>query len=421
VGDRGGQEVLEQQVARLGRVERRMARLLAVSGDLAGARTREDVARIAIHKGLDAVGASYGGFWIHEPDDATLRLLEASPLPVDDLERWRVVPLDIDAPLPRAVRTATPLFLTAAQFEEQFPASFERVRGTMASPDPGLASVPLVVEGAVLGAIAMTYAAAVDLDDNERTFLAILGRQCGLALARIRLHDAERVAHLEREEILSVVSHDLRNPLGTILIGASALLELTDPLDPKAQRVRTIGERINRQAERMARLIEDLVDFAGIQAGKLSVERKPHAPATLVDRAAERLAPLAHERGLAFDAEVARDLPLIDCDDSRVSQILSNLVGNAVRVTPKSGRICVGARLEGTEVVFFVSDTGPGLDPDELPLLFQRYWRSKQSTYKGAGIGLSIARGIVDVHGGRIWAESERGKGCCFFFTLVAS
>ena len=410
-----------------------MQRLLALSGELAGARTREDVARIAIHMGLDAVGASYGAFWIHAPEDATLRLLESSTLPRGTIDPWRVVPLDIDAPLTHAIRTATPLYLTVAQFQEQFPASFERVKDTLASPDPGVANLPLVIEGVVLGAIAMTYEAAADLDDNERTFLAILGRQCGLALVRIGLAEAELAsrraaesAALEaedatraREEILAVVSHDLRNPLGTILMGASTLVQIIDRSDARGARIATIGERINRQAERMARLIEDLVDFAPIQARLLPIERKPHAPATLVASAAEFLAPLVQERGLVFDVQAARDLPLIDCDNSRVSQILSNLVGNAVKVTPKGGRIDVGARLDGTDVIFFVTDTGPGLDAEELPELFRRYWRSKQTSYKGAGFGLSIARGIVDIHGGKIWAESERGKGCSFFFTLV--
>ena len=604
-------EGLRREVTRLGRVEQRMERLLAVSGDLAGARTREDIARIVIDRGLRAVGASYGAFWVVDPDEDVLRLLAVSPLPRGTVDRWRVIPLEVFAPLTQAVRTSTAIFLDSlAEFEARFPASYARIRDTVSSSDPAYANIPLVVEGGAgsLGAIAMTYDHAADLDSNERTFLSILGRQCGLALERLRLHDAERgsrraaeaaarrqsllaelgtlltsslellpamgatarvivpaladccvirdaagsvlavthrdpaledqlasllarpatrislamhtgetmvhaevlpelveqlgypvpprsvaqvplrvsgrvvgelalamygsgrsftsgdvafldevgrrlalgveqaslygsersarahaeraeqeerAAHFDaeeatraREEILSVVSHDLRNPLGTILMGASTLLQLADPSDQKGLRIRTIAERINRQAERMARLIEDLVDFAGIQAGKLSIARGSHAPSAIVDGATELLGPLALERGLAFDAHTPKELPLIDCDDARVSQILSNLVGNAVKVTPKGGRITVGAKLDGAQVVFFVSDTGPGIDPDELPLLFERYWRSKQTTYKGAGLGLSIARGIVAAHGGKIWAESVRGKGCTFLFTL---
>ena len=91
-----------------------------------------------------------------------------------------------------------------------------------------------------------------------------------------------------------------------------------------------------------------------------------------------------------------------------------------MRATPRNGRIAIGATLEDTEVVFFVRDTGPGIAPDELPSLFERYWRSKQPSYKGAGLGLSIARGIVEAHAGRIWADSELGAGSTFWFTLAA-
>ncbi|HEY5938926.1 MAG TPA: ATP-binding protein [Kofleriaceae bacterium] len=389
MGDRSELVALE------GRVQRQMERLLAVSIELGRARTREDVARVAIAN-VDTGSSSYGGFWIIE--GGALRMIE-----IAQGDRDRIAPLDGDAPH-AAMRGAVPVFLDDAAY------------------------VPIVVESGVLGAFAVTYEIAAELDASERTFLAILGRQLGLVLERIRCDESAARAQLEadqaihaHEEILSVVSHDLRNPLGTILMGASTLAQVSDSNDPIGQRVRTIGERINRQAERMARKIEDLVDFAGIEVGKLSIDRKQHAPARLVDSAAELLASLAQERGLVFEATTASDLPQLECDDARVSQVLANLVGNALKVTPKGGRIGVGAKLAGTEVVFFVSDTGPGLDADELPQVFQRYWRSKQATYKGAGLALTIARGIVEAHGGKIWAESERGKGCSFFFTLVPS
>jgi signal transduction histidine kinase len=326
---------LEAEVARLARVERRMERLLAVTGALAGTHSREDVARIAAEQGLDAVGASTAG--------------------------------------------------------------------------------------------------GEDLDASERTFLAILSNHCALALSRI---DAERrleVAYHEervsrvladeatraREEILSVVSHDLRNPLGTILMGASTLLHAGAPDDPKGQRVRGIAERIHRQSERMARLIEDLMDFAGIEAGRLVLERRPATPMSIVAHAAEPFAPIAQERGVTFSQEVAADLPKVDCDPARAAQVLSSLAGNAIKVTPKSGQITMGVRAAAREVVFFVRDTGPGIDADELPTLFQRFWRSKKPSYKGAGLGLSIARGIVDAHGGRIWVESQPGAGSTFYFTVT--
>ena len=230
--------------------------------------------------------------------------------------------------------------------------------------------------------------------------------------ARVRADEATRA----REEILSVVSHDLRNPLGTVMMGASTLLAMD--VGDKGQRVRTVADRIHRQAERMARMIDDLVDFAGIQAGRLALTRSSHQPGEIIAAARELFGPLAHERGLQFEARTAPGLPAIDCDSERALQVMSNLVANALKVTPRGGHIAIGAEPRDQEIVFFVRDTGPGIEPDELPNLFERFWRSKQSQYKGAGLGLSIARGIVDAHGGRIWAESQPGTGSTFYFSL---
>jgi signal transduction histidine kinase len=276
----------------------------------------------------------------------------------------------------------------------------------------------------VTGALAVTYDRANAVGASDRTFLRIMARQCALALRRIDLSAAERTSRFEaeeatraREEILSVVSHDLRNPLGTILMGVTTLQQLVDERDPKSDRIRTIADRIQRQSERMARLIEDLVDFAGIQAGKLSIERRPTSPESIITTTAELFGSIAQERGIGFSVDVP-PLPMIEVDPDRAVQVLSNLLANALKVTTKGGRVAIGA-MDGNEVVFFVRDSGPGIDADELPRLFERYWRSKKATYKGAGLGLSIARGIVEAHDGRIWAESQVGVGATFFFTLT--
>jgi signal transduction histidine kinase len=203
------------------------------------------------------------------------------------------------------------------------------------------------------------------------------------------------------------------------MIGASTLLGID--AGEKSHRVRTIAERVHRQAERMARLIEDLVDFAGIQAGRLSLARTAHAPEAILTEARELFGPIATERGLRFEAHAPGGLPHVECDSERVVQLISNLVSNAFKVTPKGGTIAIGAEPKDSEIVFYVRDTGPGIEPEELPRLFERYWRSKQVSYRGAGLGLSIARGIVDAHGGRIWAESTVGVGSTFYFSLSAT
>lgn len=414
----GDREVLEQ----------RMALLLEVTTGLAAARSEDDVARAITQNGIAAIGASYGGIWLVDREKQLLRLLAVSPLPRGSSSPWITVPLDIDAPMPEAVRENRPIYVDSlAEFAARYPASYERIQETLSSTDIAYAMIPIADHGPPIGAMVITYADAKGVSAWQRSVLQIVARQCALAFERIRLHDAERNARFDaeeatraREEILSVVSHDLRNPLGTILMGVSTLQQVVElaPDHPKAERIRVVAERIQRQSERMARQIEDLVDFAGIQAGRLSIERRPTQPRTVIEQTADIFGPIANERGLGFAVDLPERLPTIDIDPERAVQVLSNLVTNALKVTTKGGRVTIGAT-DGVEVVFFVRDSGPGIDPPELPRLFERHWRSKKATYKGAGLGLSIARGVVDAHSGRIWAESQVGVGATFFFTLT--
>jgi signal transduction histidine kinase len=226
----------------------------------------------------------------------------------------------------------------------------------------------------------------------------------------MQAEDARRA----REDILSIVTHDLRNPLGTIMMGAQSLLAV----DTEPDRVHKIAERIGRQADRMARLITDLVDYGGIETGRLALDRRAHRPDAIIETTTEIFAQLAEERGLRFESRIWPDLPLIDCDCERAVQALGNLVSNALKVTPRGGAVSIGAEPKDKDVVFYVRDTGPGIDAEDLPRLFERHWQSETSAYRHARLGLSIARGIVDAHGGRIWAESQLGAGSTFYFHL---
>ncbi|MBA3463552.1 MAG: GAF domain-containing protein [Deltaproteobacteria bacterium] len=418
---------LESELARRRSVEERLSQLLEVTGDFAAATSREDLARVAIERGIAAVGATYGGIWLLDPSGMHLDMLAISSLPEGDAARWSRVAATTDVPIGLVAKTGEPLFIeTLDDYRAQFPESFERIQSTISRPQLAYAMLPLVGNGAVLGVISLTYEDARRIEPGDRTFLAILARQCGLALVRLRLHEVERAARHEaeeatraREEILSVVSHDLRNPLGTIMMGASTLLQAFDASDPKLGRVHTVAQRIHRQSERMARLIEDLVDFAGIQNGQLAIARTPHKPAAIIAQTNELFEPLASERGLVFLAASEGELPSIECDAERAVQIFASLLTNAIKVTPRGGSISIGAQPVANDIVFYVRDTGPGIAADELPSLFERFWRSKHPQYKGAGLGLSIARGLVEAHGGRIWAESEPGAGSTFFFSLT--
>jgi signal transduction histidine kinase len=396
---------LEAELAHRRAVEERLARLLAVTGDLAAARSRDEVVQVVIERGIAAVGASRGGIWLLDDRRTHLELLAGSPLPAG-----------LSAPTSIIAATAdTPLGVVVASGEPQFTES-----------QHACAMLPFVANGAVLGAISVTYEGACRIDASERMLLGIFARQCGLAFERLGSHEIERSARVEaeeatraREEILGVVSHDLRNPLGAIMMGASALLQGLDASDPKLGRAHSVAQRIHRQSERMARLLESLVDFAGLQNGPLEIARTAHEPAAIIAQTSELFGPLATERGLLFEAASEGALPSIECNAERAVQIFSSLVGNALKVTPRGGSISIGAQPLEHDVVFYVRDSGPGIPADELPSLFERHWRSKHPQYKGAGLGLSIARGLVEAHGGRIWAESEPGAGSTFFFSLT--
>ena len=220
-----------------------------------------------------------------------------------------------------------------------------------------------------------------------------------------------------REDLLAIVSHDLRNPLGVVLASTSMLLKSNLPPD-KQERARRQVEAIQRAGNRMNRLIRDLLDFASIQAGRLSVSLRPQDVAAMVSEVMDVMEPLASPKGQHLVADVAPDVA-IRCDHDRVIQLFSNLVGNAIKFTPDGGTITVRAMPEGGIVRFAVSDTGPGIPAEELAHVFDRYYQAQRRNRDGIGLGLSIARGIVEAHGGRIWAESVEGEGSTFSFTLA--
>jgi signal transduction histidine kinase len=219
-----------------------------------------------------------------------------------------------------------------------------------------------------------------------------------------------------REEILGIVSHDLRNPLNRIVL--HCLVALAELAGSELDTVRQHLEKIVRAARTMDRLIGDLVDLVHIEQGQLSIDAAPVSAAALVSDAVEMSRVQAKAASLELVASLPDDLPSVLADRVRVRQVFSNLIGNAIKFTPSGGRIEVAAQPLDTEVVFSVSDTGPGIPETMLDRLFDHFWRGPGRREGGLGLGLAIAKGIVTTHGGRIWAESHPGAGSTFFFVL---
>jgi signal transduction histidine kinase len=216
-------------------------------------------------------------------------------------------------------------------------------------------------------------------------------------------------------EVVTIVAHDLRTPLNAIAMGASLLQDETQGEQQKAFMLELIG----RAAKRMDRLIGDLLETGRIDAGRtLSVQPAPLRLETVLEQACQELHAAAGAKGQTIACEIEPDLPAVHADRARIAQVVANLVANAAKFTPRGGHIRLAAVADGSEVRVAVADSGPGLAPEDLPRVFEPYWQAQRTASLGCGLGLKIARAIVEAHGGRMWVESEQGKGATFVFTL---
>jgi signal transduction histidine kinase len=206
----------------------------------------------------------------------------------------------------------------------------------------------------------------------------------------------------------------LRNPLAGIELWA-AVLETSSAAGEETTR---IAGRISETTRYMNRLIQDLVDVVRLESRKLSLVPARHSVNELVERAVEATRQLKLSTGI--ETSIPSGLPLVDVDGDRVVQVLSNLLGNALKFTPENGRVRIAARRcdEGVEIA--VTDNGCGMPPEQVAHVFDRFWQASRSDRRGLGLGLAIAKGIVEQQGGRIWVESEPSRGTSFYFTLPA-
>ena len=166
----------------------------------------------------------------------------------------------------------------------------------------------------------------------------------------------------------------------------------------------------------MNRLIQDLLDVAKIESGTFSIDSRPLDVSALLRETLDQFGALVEDQNLELERDANPDLPPVSADLDRVLQVFSNLIGNAVKFTPQGGRIVLRADRWDGAVRFSVADTGPGIPPESLPYLFDRFWQARSARRAGAGLGLTICKGIIEAHGGRIWTESEEGQGSTFHF-----
>jgi PAS domain S-box-containing protein len=279
-----------------------------------------------------------------------------------------------------------------------------------------LLAVPMVSHERTLGVITLGIAdSAREYSAADLVVAEDLARRAAVALDNCLLYAKTEQAVRARDAVLGVVSHDLRNPLNTILMAASLLLEGSE--DRRASNVRGL-EVIKRAVGQMNAMIKDLLDASSIDAGRFRVMRSGRDVTGLLAEVGELLQPLASAKGLSLSFETGDELSTVWVDADQIQRVFSNLIGNAIKFTPAGGAIRVYAARREREVVFSVSDTGPGIAREQLPHVFDRYWQGMRGDRRGAGLGLAIAKGIVEAHGGRIWVESAGGGGATFRFTV---
>lgn len=279
--------------------------------------------------------------------------------------------------------------------------------------------VPLAVGDRTFGAVTLlALNGRPEYGADTRTLAEKFASHASLALENARLYREATRATEGRDQVLGVVSHDLRNPLSAIAMCAKALR--ADSNMPVMER-ESLLITIVQSTDWMNRLIQDLLDVASIEAGRLSLERQRDSVASLVSQAKRMFEMEAAERHVDLIAAVAPENPAVVVDGSRIVQVLGNLLRNALKFTPDGGRITVSAQPRAGNVVFSVADTGPGIPVADQARVFDRFWQSRRTANKrGTGLGLWIAKGIVDAHGGRMWLESTRGQGATFFFSIPA-
>jgi signal transduction histidine kinase len=276
--------------------------------------------------------------------------------------------------------------------------------------------IPIVARDELLGVL--TCCSRTRSFGNEDLALAIeLAHRAALAIDNALLYRRAQQATRSRDEVLGIVSHDLRSALNTINLCAGALI---DPVPAPADGIVAMATAIRHSAEWAQTLIKDLVDLSSLDAGRLRMRRAAVQPEDVVLRAHESFQPLVQQAGLALCVDVATGLPAVNADPERLLQVLFNLLSNAVRFTPTGGKISLRASMGETPraVTFTVKDTGLGISAEDMPKVFTRFWQAEQGTHGGTGLGLAVAKGIVESHGGVIAVQSVPGSGTTFSFEM---
>jgi signal transduction histidine kinase len=403
------------------RVAIRTNRLLAVTTALSEASLPADVARVVVGQGFDVLEAVIG--FIATVDGESVKVLARRRSPRATHPPQQTLSLQDDTPVAAALRRREPVWIESLEdYRKRFPHAAARFR-----PERTVTSVmalPLFYGDDLIGGLMLGFDQATALGATDHAFARLLAQSVGSALARAMnfererhgRHDAEMLSRA-REEVLGVVAHDLRNPLG---VAGAVLQMLSDPRLDATERERMLDSG-TRSVQQMNRLIGDLLDVMRMESGRLTLDTEDLNAAAIVGQAGENARHLAQDRRIELTVAPPEESLTLHGDRGRLAQVFDNLLANAVKFTPEGGKVSLRAWRDGDEVVFEVADTGPGVSPEQLSHLFDRFWQANRSDRRGVGLGLPIVKGIVDAHGGRLWVVSKPGQGSRFCVALPAN
>lgn len=281
--------------------------------------------------------------------------------------------------------------------------------------------LPLTARGRSYGLLSLvSYQRKFNPKDFD--FAKLLVARIALFADNACLYEEAKKASKTREDLMAIVSHDLKNPLSVILLSAEMMEKHASKDSFTAEKAMPNIKRVEYSARQGLGLISDLLTNAKIEAGGLELETKAESPVELVEEIIDSVLLLAQQKHIHLVSRVPEFVPYVTAEKPRILQVLSNILGNAIKFTPKGGTITVEVQKTSADKVrFSVQDNGPGIQQDALSHIFDRYWQPERTRRQGTGLGLSIAKGIVEAHGGEIGVESEPGKGSLFFFTLPIS
>ena len=397
----------------------RTSRLHALSAALSEAVTMDAVGRAVTTHGRTVVGATAGEVLLLVDDGLQFETLHAESDGRHESEHARV-PVEDGLCATAAVRTGRPVFSPSLEdWQQRF------WRSASVAADGGYqssATMPLLVEGAPIGVLTFHFTVPVNFDDEYQALLVSVAEHCAQALDRARLYESTQHARAEAEranrikdDFVSIVSHELRTPLNAILGWTTMLQNGALAPEKSARALRSIHDNASRQA----RLIEELLDFSRVTSGRASLQMEQVDVRELLRGVVESMVPTAVAR--AVDLQLSTVPPVyVRGDTRRLEQVFFNLIDNALKFTPDGGRVAIDTRILDGHIEIQVQDTGAGMEPDFLPHVFERFRQAGTATSRmhgGLGLGMSIAKQLVEAHDGRISARSD-GKGLGSTFTV---